>query len=291
MGWWRDYEPSRPRAVRGGIKAHDVRGSNWWGKRWIETLDSYGLGARLGRGRTYARQGQVTSIDVAPGHVTAKVQGSRARPYNVSIQVARLTPSEWGHVRDAIRKQPLLGAMLLAGEMPQAIEEAFRKARVSVFPNTSRDLQTECSCPDWSNPCKHIAAVYILLGEEFDRDPFLIFRLRGMERGELLEGLAEAAPETASAAPPPEPLPADPALYWHGVPLAEGPAALYGEVRTPPVSAPLVRRLGRFPFWRGEESPVNALTPIYEAASARAIEAFLGGGSGDRGAEQAPPGG
>ena len=65
--------------------------------------------------------------------------------------------------------------------MPQDIEEVFHQAGLSLFPERSRDLETDCSCPDWSNPCKHIAAVYYLLGEEFDRDPFLIFKLRGMD--------------------------------------------------------------------------------------------------------------
>jgi hypothetical protein len=86
------------------------------------------------------------------------------------------------------------------GEMPQDIEQAFAKAGLSLFPARHNDLKTECSCPDWSNPCKHIAAVYYLLGEEFDRDPFLIFQLRGMSREEFLGILGESAsPGIASA--------------------------------------------------------------------------------------------
>src|SRR5438105_1991563 len=99
MGWWREYEPSRPKAVKGGIKAQNVRGASWWGKRWIETLDSFGLGGRLIRGRTYARQGQVTSIEVVAGQVTANVQGSRPKPYAVSIKMRVLSAAEWEHVR------------------------------------------------------------------------------------------------------------------------------------------------------------------------------------------------
>ena len=86
-----------------------------------------------------------------------------------------------------LSQQVIFTAKLLAGEMPQDIEQAFTDAGLSLFPAQSKDLDTECSCPDWSNPCKHIAAVYYLLGEEFDRNPFLIFKLRGMEREESFE--------------------------------------------------------------------------------------------------------
>jgi uncharacterized Zn finger protein len=276
MAWWGDYERTQPRAVKGGIKAQNVRGASWWGKRWIETLDSFGLGARLSRGRSYARQGQVLSIEVSPGHVVARVQGSRPKPYSVTIEVQPLAPAEREQVRAAIREQPLLAAKLLAGEMPNEIEEVFRRAGVSLFPKASGDLKTECSCPDWSNPCKHVAAVYILLGEEFDRDPFLIFRLRGMERDALLEGFVGAAQDAGPIAAPPDPLPADPALYWNGDPAPVTAGGLYGDVRTPPVSAPLVKRLGRFPFWRGEQELLDILSPVYDVASTRATEAFLG---------------
>ena len=68
-------------------------------------------------------------------------------------------------------------------------EEAFRAAGLSLFPRTGWDLRTNCSCPDWSNPCKHIAAVYYLLGEEFDRDPFLLFKLRGRTREQVIAAL------------------------------------------------------------------------------------------------------
>src|SRR5438045_6656945 len=102
--------------------------------------------------------------------------------------------------------------------MPQDIEQVFTKAGLSLFPEKSGDLKTSCSCPDYSNPCKHIAAVYYLLGEEFDRDPFLLFRLRGLGREELAKKLTAAgvpAPTTAAPEPAakPEPLPLD-AAFW-----------------------------------------------------------------------------
>src|SRR5262249_29560519 len=176
--WYREFFPrSRPRAAKGGIKSQSKRGAfgqSWWAKRWIAVLESFDIGARLGRGRSYARGGQVLSIDVAKGEVTARVQGSRPKPYDVTIEVKTLTAGEWDRLVLALSGQALFVAKLLAGEMPQDIEQVFTEAGLSLFPQKSRDLLTDCSCPDWSNPCKHVAAVYYLLGEEFDRDPFLL---------------------------------------------------------------------------------------------------------------------
>jgi uncharacterized Zn finger protein len=136
----------------------------------------------------------VLSIDIAKGVVTAKVQGSRPKPYDVTIKVKVLAPAEWQQLLQALSGQALYAAKLLAGEMPHDIEHVFEEARLSLFPQKLQDLTTECSCPDWSNPCKHIAAVYYLLGEEFDRDPFLLFQLRGLGRDELLLRLGETGP-------------------------------------------------------------------------------------------------
>ena len=185
---------------------------------------------------------------------------------------------------DALAGQALFAARLLAGEMPEDIEEVFTAVSVSLFPARASDLETDCSCPDWSNPCKHTAAVYCLLGEEFDRDPFLLFTLRGMTREELLAGLAASTPDTAgtansdsSGADTPiqarEPLSADPAAFWPGLPI---PDDLFGEVRRPPVSAALPRRLSSFPFWRGEEPFLDALEPLYAQAAQQGLNAFLG---------------
>ena len=144
-----------------------------------------------------------------------------------------------------------------------------------MFPTRLGDLKTDCSCPDWSNPCKHIAAVYYLLGEEFDRDPFLIFQLRGMGREEFLGLMAEAAPATAKpvADAPPEPLPAEPSLFWGGGAL---PSDLLGEVYQRPAGAALPKRLGKFPFWRGTENFLEAMERIYAAAEARTARILAG---------------
>jgi uncharacterized Zn finger protein len=281
--WYRDFFPkSRPRAAKGGIKAQTKRGAfgqSWWAKRWIAVLESFEIGGRLGRGRSYARKGQVLSIDIEKGKVQAQVQGSMPKPYKVAIEVKMLTPKQWGQLVRTLSGQAIFVAKLLAGEMPQDIEQVFQKAKLSLFPE-ELDLTTKCSCPDWSNPCKHVAAVYYLLGEEFDRDPFLLFRLRGLSREELLAQLSESAPAAKTSAEPvveeqapAEPLTADPALFWSGTGVPEDP---FGEVQVPPVSAAWPQRLGNFPFWRGGEHLLDALEPLYENAARRGLDTFVG---------------
>lgn len=166
-------------------------GENWWAKRWLSMLESFGWANRLQRGRSYARGGNVLDIDIQPGMVKAEVQGSRPRPYRVTIRVQPLSDKEWDRVISAMAGKAIFAARLLAGEMPEDIEEAFASSRVSLFPESSGDITTSCSCPDWANPCKHVAAVYYLLGERFDGDPFLLFRLRGRSREELMEALRQ----------------------------------------------------------------------------------------------------
>jgi uncharacterized Zn finger protein len=169
-------------------------------------------------------------------------------------------------VAKVVSGQAIFASKLLAGEMPHEIEEAFRSASVALFPERHSDLKTECSCPDWSNPCKHIAAVYYLLGEEFDRDPFLLFKLRGMERGEFVALLGES-PVQAEAAIAPEPLPSSPAAFWAAGQL---PADVIGAAPLTPAGAALPRRLGKFPFWRGNQELMEFLEPVYVQASVRA---------------------
>jgi uncharacterized Zn finger protein len=282
--YWDYYEQKPAREVRGGIKAQSKRGAfgeSWWAKRWIAVLESFDLGARLSRGRSYARKGQVMNVDISKGTVKAKVQGSSSRPYRITIEIKALAERDWKKLAQALSAEAVFAAKLLAGEMPQEIEQVFKRAGLSLFPAKLRDLETDCSCPDWSNPCKHIAAVYYLLGEEFDRDPFLLFRLRGMSREELIELLdttgvgAVHTHQTQPAASelPRESLTVDADAFWRGGDL---PSDLFGEVTPPPVNAALPKRLGGFPFWRGTERFLEALEPVYTQASARGRDLFLG---------------
>src|SRR5207248_9941928 len=122
------------------------------------------------------------------------------------IKLKPLSDEDWDKVTEAMASQALFAAKLLAGEMPQNIEEAFNAVHISLFPTAATDLDTDCSCPDWANPCKHVAAVYYLLAERFDEDPFLIFKLRGRTKEQIIAVLREkrAAPsplgDTSSSA-------------------------------------------------------------------------------------------
>jgi uncharacterized Zn finger protein len=189
-GWW--PPPSTPIAVEGGLQARSKRGrigDTWWSQRFIAVLETLGIGSRLQRGKRYARTGQVLSLEVTAGEVRASVQGSRAKPYRVFIETDVLTAPEWDAVESVMASSAVFGARLLADEMPEEIEQAFAETSISLFPTMADDLDAACSCPDWENPCKHIAAVYYLLAEAFDADPFLIFAWRGRAKEELLTGL------------------------------------------------------------------------------------------------------
>ncbi|MFB6273640.1 MAG: hypothetical protein ABEL51_12170, partial [Salinibacter sp.] len=121
MAWYQHYEKTKPREVKGGIKAKSQRGAfgtTWWGERWEEVLKGFNLTNRLPRAKRYARKGQVTSIEVEEGMVTAAVQGSRADPYDVTIRLRPYDDEEWDDLVDAFRHQPYFAAALLAGEMP-----------------------------------------------------------------------------------------------------------------------------------------------------------------------------
>ena len=194
-GSWRDWPPpSRPRRVEGGIKARSKRGAigeQWWSRRFIAVLESCGMSGRLARGRSYARAGQVLDFELSQGRVTARVQGSRARPYQVRIGVLPLTTAQWRRVQQRLASQALFRAKLLAGEMPHEIEEVFAGCGTPLFPRLAGDLDMRCSCPDWEVPCKHLAAVCYVLAEEFDRDPFSMLAWRGRGRDELLTALRQ----------------------------------------------------------------------------------------------------
>jgi uncharacterized Zn finger protein len=189
--WWSYEERTRPRPAD-GIRAQTQRGrfgQTWWAGRWIAALERLVDPGRLSRGRSYARGGQVLTLDVTSGGVTSQVQGSRPRPYKVHIGFRHLSEPEWDRVIAAMAGEAIYAAKLLAGEMPAEVESVFRSAGAALFPASDNDLLTDCSCPDWSNPCKHVAAVHYLLGERFDTDPFLIFLLRGKSGAEVATAL------------------------------------------------------------------------------------------------------
>jgi uncharacterized Zn finger protein len=295
--WWR-YESPRPKKeVKGGIKAQSKRGDfgvTWWGRRWMTAIESFTDSGRLQRGRSYARGGQTLNINVQPGKITAQVQGSDPKPYNITIEMKQLTEPQWDSVITAMTSQAAFAAKLLAGDFPEEVATIFTDQKLSLFPGHRNDLKTKCSCPDSSNPCKHIAAVFYLLAETFDADPFLLFRLRGKDKpaffarfqcvettpsettseeekpkkgkaktkSKKTKSVAEAPEVKVEAKPIPVAPPSDPAEFWKVPSLATSPVieTAKGE------AAAAVKGLGAVPMWRGETPFLDAMTAIYKAA-------------------------
>lgn len=200
----RYYPPSTPRAVEGGIRARSTRGKiagTWWSTRFIEVLESFGMGSRLTRGKNYARRGQVIALDLDAGLVTASVQGSRVVPYRVRIGVTAYGKDQWARLEARLASDAWFVAQLLAGEMPPDIEQVFADVGLTLFPAGRDDISLDCSCPDWGVPCKHLAAACYLLAERFDADPFDLLAWRGRNREDLLARVnAAVGPDAGSEA-------------------------------------------------------------------------------------------
>ncbi len=194
MGWWEDGfpAPSRPIRVEGGIRVRSKRGAigeSWWSRRFLGVLESLGMGGRLTRGKTYARAGQVIDLEVTAGSVAATVQGSRAKPYRVSVGTRRIAREQWERIERRLAAEALFGAKLLAGEMPPDLDEVFGDEGVALFPASASDLTMRCNCPDEAVPCKHLAATLYVFAEALDDDPFLLLAWRGRERDHVLANL------------------------------------------------------------------------------------------------------
>ncbi|MCG5471515.1 SWIM zinc finger family protein [Micromonospora sp. LAH09] len=202
-----DY--GRPRKVDGGLRARSARGAigrSWWSRRFLEVLESFALGTRLTRGRSYARAGQVLSLDITPGLVSAVVQGSRPQPYQVSIALRPFPAALWSRIGEELAGQAFFSARLLAGDLPDELEELFVAAGAPLFPAAVGELTQRCNCPDFAVPCKHLAATFYLLAEAFDADPFELLHWRGRSRAELLAELRARRVEATGVAPPPQPV-------------------------------------------------------------------------------------
>jgi uncharacterized Zn finger protein len=228
---WSRFRPAKRIAVDDGIELRSRRGAigeSWWSRRFLSAVESIMTGGRLARGRTYARQGQVLDLGIGSGLVVAQVQGSRRTPYGVQISMPAASDTRWEAIVDTLASQAGYAARLLAGELPHEIEDVFADAGVSLFPERGSHLTSNCTCPDWATPCKHAAAVFYLMAEAFDDDPFLLLAFRGREREALLDELrdrrgvavddgapdgAASTSELPSLAPP---LADSLAVFWHG---------------------------------------------------------------------------
>ena len=163
----------------------------WWSQQWLDLLDKYRFKKRLERARNYAREGNVLKIEFKDQKVLAQVQGTQIEPYTVSLWLDIFSDEEWNYIIATLSQRAIFSAKLLAGEMPQDIEDVFAANGLRLFPFSLDNVHSECSCPDQANPCKHIAAVYYILGDRFSEDPFVLFQLRGKNAEQIINSLRQ----------------------------------------------------------------------------------------------------
>jgi uncharacterized Zn finger protein len=288
-----DFPRSGPKAPppEHGIKVKKA-GTTWWGKLWLEALErlSHGYAGRLARGRTYARAGRTHDLTIEAGRVTAKVTGSRPKPYDVTLELAPLSNAAWDRSIAAMAERAQFSAELLGGRMPENIEEAFTSAKASLFPSAESELVTDCSCPDFANPCKHVAATHYVLGEAFDADPFLLFELRGRTKERVLDALRarragggaleRRRTRDVETRPPEEPeIPrvtldhVEPEAYDTS---SEPLPALNLSFEEPAVHGAVLEQLGAPGTWAGKATPAELFSPLLRAAAERARGIALG---------------
>lgn len=229
----------------------------WWAQRWVDVLESFGWRRRLERARNYARQGNVLNIEYKGEKVSALVQGTAPEPYKVSLSLDRFSDEQWQYVIESLSERAIFSAKLLAGEMPQNIEEVFTANGLSLFPFTKFDIHSKCSCPDPANPCKHIGAVYYLLGDRFSEDPFVLFQLRGRSKEQIiteLRQLRSANPDEQTAEAEPEQATDEIDLhqFWQYDEQLESSLVV---ITPPPSTETVLDVLGNFPI--KPDSPVN----------------------------------
>ncbi|AHJ26608.1 SWIM zinc finger family protein [Nodularia spumigena CS-584] len=267
----------------------------WWSQKWLELLDSYRFKKRLERARNYSRQGNVLNIEFKGAKVLARVQGSEPEPYKVSLSIDHFTEEEWGYVIETMSQRAIFAAKLLAGEMPQNIEEVFTANGLSLFPFTLSDVHSKCSCPDKANPCKHIGAVYYQLGDRFSEDPFVLFQLRGRTKEQIISDLRQlrgakvevTAPETSEITQPTTQPQTSVNLndFWqYHEPLESSLVVI-----TPSGSETVLDVLGAIPLAKTEESTVSLtnadvvtkyLDTVYKQVSQQAMLAAMNMGGG-----------
>lgn len=261
----------------------------WWGKKFIAALETFTDSGRLARGRSYARGSKVKSFKLEKGQVVAKVRGS-VNPYfgvyeeplySTTIKFEPISQAKWADAIALISSRASLISRLLLNEIPENLEESLKPLGIKLLPDSRKAFKTRCSCPDSSNPCKHIAGVHYLLAAELDQDPFLLFELQGLSREDLKTELAKSPLGQALVAelqaqqqaptgvpsyytqPTTEPVAAQPLkAFWQG-PKRHPQTIEVAEES--PVSAVLIKKQGDFPaFWHRDHSFIEVMEELYD---------------------------
>ena len=249
--------------------------SSWWSRRWIQALEAF---SGLGKARSQARREHVIAMHIEPGIVLAQVQSSKPEPHIVRADMTPLPPETWDEVIGGLAQKAVFAAKLLAGAMPEEIEEAFRDAGTSLLPRSSDELPTSCTCGEPA-VCRHAAAVQLLLADEFGRNPFLIFRLRGCPKEQLLAALrlkrtgASAGEPAQVSGEPTEAEGLSPQAFWHG---GEAIKAFAINIAPPMNHAALLRQLGP-PTIEGGEAFLDMMGALYKSVMQSVLEDALKG--------------
>ncbi|MEH1790207.1 MAG: SWIM zinc finger family protein [Nostoc sp.] len=262
----------------------------WWGDRFIQALEAFTDDNRLKRGRSYATGGKVKSFEINLNKITAKVRGSvnpyfgvyKEPTYNIEIQITPIAKTRWNEAIQNLSSKASIISRLLLNEVPENIEDTFSNLGLHLLPHSSKDFKTKCDCPDYANPCKHIAGVYYLVASQLDNNPWLLFELRGLSKAELQAKLADSPLGKAllSELNTKEiPLELSNSLYtklekqslskipnarefWLGTKRL--PQTI--EVATPgSVCAILIKKQGDFPdFWHNDASFIETMEELYQ---------------------------
>ncbi|MBP5674639.1 MAG: helix-turn-helix domain-containing protein [Victivallales bacterium] len=188
----RSYEQARRKLLKSGRGLHPVViegrtiARTFWGRAWCDNVESYqDYENRLGRGRSYVRNGAVLDLQIKPGEVTALVGGSYGEPYEISIQIAPLDKSRWEDLKSRCTGRVSSMVDLLQGKLPREVLAEFCDKEHGLFPAPD-EMRMSCSCPDYAGLCKHLAAVLYAIGARLDNSPELFFTLRGVDGQELV---------------------------------------------------------------------------------------------------------
>ena len=262
----------------------------WWGKRFIEALEEFTDSDRLARGRSYASGGRILSHEITGGTVQANVRGSinpyfgvyKEPTYLTTVAMKSISRADWTKVIADLASKAGFVAKLLLNEMPDTIETAFTPHGVELLPHRPQDFTTSCTCPDYYNPCKHIAGVCYLLSSILDRDPFLMFELRGLSRDDLRAELVQSPlGEILASELTPRDVPIQPAASYFTRPTKQSAPVevtyqeFWGGVRrlpppidrdsTPSVPALTIKKQGDYPpFWQKDRSFIEVMEEVYE---------------------------
>jgi len=259
----------------------------WWGQEFIGAIEHLTDSGRLSRGRSYSSDRRIKHIEIDAGFVQAHIRGNvnsyfgiyEEPTYITTVEIEPISRAKWAIAIALMASKAGTISRLLLGEIPDNIEASFATVDLHLLPASRQDFTTSCSCPDFSNPCKHVAGVFYYIAAQLDQDPFLLFELRGLPREELKAELAKTplgqalSTEVVTPQAPepvehyytrPEALPVEELslkAFWQG----EKPLPQTVESVSPSaVPAILVKKQGDFPaFWQRNNSFVDAMEGLY----------------------------